>query len=127
MNDTILQEMKSLLGDHDGNRGVGRRGFIVTSLGSGFALAVMPVMSQTMITTSADGLASGVTGRWVRAAGCWISESTPPSDTAWVNSRTDEVNRSAAAYPPCRLFAYCGYWQSLPSFMPKASHSMTSF
>src|SRR5262245_42216796 len=51
----ILQEMKSLLGD----RKVDRRTFVVTTLGSGFALAVLPVSAQTMITTSADGLVAG--------------------------------------------------------------------
>jgi carboxymethylenebutenolidase len=35
-----------------------RRGFIVTSLGAGFALAVLPVSAQT-ITTPADGLVAG--------------------------------------------------------------------
>jgi carboxymethylenebutenolidase len=33
-----------------------RRGFVVSSLAAGFALAVQPVMAQTAITTSADGL-----------------------------------------------------------------------
>lgn len=36
-----------------------RRGFIVTALGAGFALAVQPVMAQTAITTGTDGLAAG--------------------------------------------------------------------
>ena len=36
-----------------------RRGFLVTALGAGFALAVQPVMAQTAITTSADGLLAG--------------------------------------------------------------------
>ena len=35
-----------------------RRGFIVTSLGAGFAASVLPVSAQT-ITTSADGLVAG--------------------------------------------------------------------
>ena len=35
-----------------------RRGFIVTSLGAGFAASVLPVSAQT-ITTSADGLIAG--------------------------------------------------------------------
>jgi carboxymethylenebutenolidase len=47
--------MKSLLGD----RKVDRRSFVVTALGSGFALAVLPVSAQTMITTSAEGLVAG--------------------------------------------------------------------
>src|SRR3954471_7690483 len=35
-----------------------RRGFVVTSLAAGFALAVLPVSAQT-ITTDADGLEAG--------------------------------------------------------------------
>jgi carboxymethylenebutenolidase len=35
---------------------VSRRGFVVTSLASGFALAVQPVCAQTMITTDTNGL-----------------------------------------------------------------------
>ena len=51
MNDIIHPELKSLLGERD----VNRRSFVVTTLGAGFAMAVMPVTAQT-ITTSADGL-----------------------------------------------------------------------
>ena len=54
MNDTVAQEMKSLLQDRD----VNRRAFITSSLGAGFALAVLPVTAQT-ITTPADGLVAG--------------------------------------------------------------------
>ncbi|HVF42196.1 MAG TPA: dienelactone hydrolase family protein, partial [Pyrinomonadaceae bacterium] len=36
-----------------------RRGFIVTSLAAGFALAVQPVAGQTVITTDAGGLEAG--------------------------------------------------------------------
>jgi carboxymethylenebutenolidase len=54
LKDIIEQEMKSLLQD----RAVGRRVFITTSLGAGFALAVLPVTAQT-ITTSAEGLVAG--------------------------------------------------------------------
>ena len=36
-----------------------RRGFMVTALGAGFALAVQPVMAQTAITTPTDGLLAG--------------------------------------------------------------------
>jgi len=51
----VHPEIKSLLGE---SQPVGRRNFIVTSLGAGFALAVLPVSAQT-ITTSADGLTAG--------------------------------------------------------------------
>jgi carboxymethylenebutenolidase len=36
-----------------------RRGFIVTSLGAGFALATQPIMAQTAIRTDAEGLTVG--------------------------------------------------------------------
>ena len=36
-----------------------RRGFMVTALGAGFALAVQPVMAQTAISTPTDGLLAG--------------------------------------------------------------------
>lgn len=36
-----------------------RRGFVATALGAGFALAVQPVMAQSVIKTDADGLAAG--------------------------------------------------------------------
>jgi carboxymethylenebutenolidase len=39
--------------------GVSRRGFIVSSLAAGFALAVQPVTAQTVITTDAEGLEAG--------------------------------------------------------------------
>lgn len=36
-----------------------RRGFLVTSLGVGFALAVQPIAGQTVITTDSEGLVAG--------------------------------------------------------------------
>jgi len=36
-----------------------RRGFVLTSLAAGFALAVQPVAGQTVITTDAEGLEAG--------------------------------------------------------------------
>ncbi|MBS0320721.1 MAG: dienelactone hydrolase family protein [Proteobacteria bacterium] len=46
--------MRTLMGQRD----VNRRTFVVSSLGAGFALAVLPVSAQT-ITTSASGLVAG--------------------------------------------------------------------
>ena len=36
-----------------------RRDFLVTTLGTGFALAVQPVSAQSLITTASDGLLAG--------------------------------------------------------------------
>src|SRR5919202_5317474 len=38
---------------------VSRRGFIISSLAAGFALAVQPIAAQTVITTDAQGLEAG--------------------------------------------------------------------
>ena len=38
---------------------VTRRGFVQTSVGAGFAAAVLPVAAQTMITTDTQGLTAG--------------------------------------------------------------------
>lgn len=38
---------------------LGRRGFLVSALGAGFALAVQPVVAQTAISTDAEGLDAG--------------------------------------------------------------------
>jgi len=38
---------------------VNRRGFVKTSLGAGFAAAVLPVQAQTVITTDTEGLTAG--------------------------------------------------------------------
>ncbi len=38
---------------------IGRRGFAMTTLAAGFALAVQPVVGQTMITTDSAGLEAG--------------------------------------------------------------------
>lgn len=39
--------------------GFTRRGFVATALGAGFALAVQPVMAQTVVKTDAAGLTAG--------------------------------------------------------------------
>ena len=36
-----------------------RRGFLATALGAGFALAVQPMLAESRITTSAEGLSAG--------------------------------------------------------------------
>ena len=52
--DAALDEINALVPEVKLNR----RGFIVTSLGAGFAASVLPVSAQT-ITTAADGLVAG--------------------------------------------------------------------
>jgi carboxymethylenebutenolidase len=58
MNDTdaLTAELASLVPPP---QPLSRRGFLVTALGAGFALAVQPVMGQTAITTDSAGLTAG--------------------------------------------------------------------
>jgi carboxymethylenebutenolidase len=51
----LVQDFDSLLPPLE----VNRRGFIKTSLGAGFAAAVLPVSAQTMIQTDTQGLTAG--------------------------------------------------------------------
>lgn len=55
-NDALLAELDSLA---PAPAPLNRRGFLVTALGAGFALAVQPVMAQTAITTDTTGLTAG--------------------------------------------------------------------
>ena len=36
-----------------------RRGFVMTSLATGFAVSVQPIAAQTVITTDTDGIIAG--------------------------------------------------------------------
>lgn len=53
--ESLHPQLRSLIGNPEP---VSRRTFVVTSLGAGFALAVLPVSAQT-ITTSGEGLVAG--------------------------------------------------------------------
>src|SRR5881227_60380 len=53
--ESVHPQLRSLMGDP---QPITRRTFVVTSLGAGFALAVLPVSAQT-ITTSSEGLVAG--------------------------------------------------------------------
>src|SRR6266478_4923267 len=53
--DGIQSHLKSLVPTTE----FSRRGFVMTSLTAGFALAVQPVMAQTVITTDTNGLEAG--------------------------------------------------------------------
>jgi carboxymethylenebutenolidase len=55
MKDNATRDFDSLLPPLE----VSRRGFVKTSLGAGFAAAVLPVSAQTMITTDTQGLTAG--------------------------------------------------------------------
>ena len=54
MND-LRKDFDSLVARTPLSDGVGRRGFIKTTLGTGFAAAVMPVVAQSVIRTDEHG------------------------------------------------------------------------
>ncbi|EYC50611.1 carboxymethylenebutenolidase [Hylemonella gracilis str. Niagara R] len=62
LNADLDSEFKSLLSmpaDPSAQAGASRRTVIKTALGVGYAASVLPIMAQTVITTTADGLTAG--------------------------------------------------------------------
>ncbi len=59
LQDTVTNDAASEVSSLTNALKINRRGFVVTSLGAGFAAAALPLSAQTMITTSADGLVAG--------------------------------------------------------------------
>ncbi len=53
------QDFDSLVNNHPATGNGGRREFLQTSLGVGFAAAALPVMAQSVVKTSAEGLKAG--------------------------------------------------------------------
>ena len=53
------KEMVEVLAKTRLSDGCGRRSFLQATLGAGFAAAVMPVVAQTVVKTSTDGLTAG--------------------------------------------------------------------
>jgi len=117
MNDVVQPELRSLLGDP---RPVDRRTFVVTSLGAGFAAAVLPVSAQT-IATPADGLVAGevkvpakggdmVAYRAMPATGSAFPTILVVSEIFGVHEHIKDV---------CRRFAKLGYFAIAPELFAR--------
>jgi carboxymethylenebutenolidase len=110
MND---MHIKSLVPPTD----VSRRGFVVTSLASGFALAVQPVCAQTMITTDTNGLLANEVK--IPAAGgdipgyAAMPASGGPFPTVLVIQEIFGVHEHIKDI--CRRFAKLGYLAAAPA------------
>jgi carboxymethylenebutenolidase len=59
LQDTVTDDAVSEVSSLTNALKLNRRGFVVTSLGAGFAAAALPISAQSIITTSADGLVAG--------------------------------------------------------------------
>lgn len=58
--ENLKQDAESLLAKTSLSDGVGRRDFMKVALGTGFAVAALPVVAQTMIHTDTAGLTAGI-------------------------------------------------------------------
>jgi carboxymethylenebutenolidase len=110
MND---MHIKSLVPPTD----VSRRGFVVTSLASGFALAVQPVCAQTMITTDTNGLLANevkipVAGGEIPGYAA-MPASGGPFPTVLVIQEIFGVHEHIKDI--CRRFAKLGYFAAAPA------------
>jgi len=98
-----------------------RRGFIVTSLGAGFALAVLPVSAQT-ITTSTDGLVAGEVKVKTKDGEMPAYRAIPATGTSFptiiVISEIWGVHEHIADV--CRRFAKLGYFAIAPELFARA-------
>lgn len=56
----LIQDAQNLLAKPDGAEGVDRRDFIKAAIGTGFAVAAMPVVAQNIVHTDTAGLTAGV-------------------------------------------------------------------
>jgi carboxymethylenebutenolidase len=96
---------------------VSRRGFVVTSLASGFALAVQPVCAQTVITTDTNGLLANevkipVAGGQIPGYAA-MSASGGPFPTVLVIQEIFGVHEHIKDM--CRRFAKLGYFAVAPA------------
>jgi len=102
-------------------RAVDRRGFIVTSLGAGFALAVLPVTAQT-ITTPAEGLTAGEVKVKTKDGEMPAYRAMPatggPFPTILVVCEVWGVHEYIADV--CRRFAKLGYFAIAPELFARA-------
>ena len=98
-----------------------RRGFLVTSLGAGFALAVLPVSAQT-ITTAADGLVAGEVKVKTKDGEMPAYRAMPATGsnfpTILVISEIWGVHEHIADV--CRRFAKLGYFAIAPELFARA-------
>jgi carboxymethylenebutenolidase len=98
-----------------------RRGFVVTSLGAGFALAVLPVSAQT-IRTSADGLVAGEVKVPTKDGMMPAYRAMPATGTGFptivVISEIWGVHEHIADV--CRRFAKLGYFAIAPELFARA-------
>ena len=98
-----------------------RRGFLVTSLGAGFALALLPVSAQT-ITTPADGLVAGEVKVKTKDGEMPAYRAMPATGgnfpTILVVSEVWGVHEYIADV--CRRFAKLGYFAIAPELFARA-------
>jgi carboxymethylenebutenolidase len=59
MNNDLMNDAQALLGGRVDNSGTTRRVALKAALGAGYAAAALPIMAQTAVKTSAEGLVSG--------------------------------------------------------------------
>ncbi|GIK87383.1 MAG: dienelactone hydrolase family protein [Burkholderiales bacterium] len=116
MGNVLPPELRSLLAQ----RNVDRRTFVVTTLGAGFAAAVLPVGAQT-ITTPADGLTAGEVKVPAKGGAMAAYRAMPasggPFPTILVVSEIFGVHEHIRDV--CRRFAKLGYYAIAPELFAR--------
>jgi carboxymethylenebutenolidase len=120
LEDTVADNAASEVNSLTNALKLNRRGFVVTSLGAGFAAATMPISAQTMITTSTDGLVAGevnvptmggmVAYRAMPATGTGFPVVLVVQEIFGVHEHIKDV---------CRRFAKLGYFAIAPELFAR--------
>jgi carboxymethylenebutenolidase len=120
LEDSVATEAASEVNSLTNALKLNRRGFVVTSLGAGFAAATMPISAQTMITTSSDGLVAGevkvptmgemVAYRAMPATGTGFPVVLVVQEIFGVHEHIKDV---------CRRFAKLGYFAIAPELFAR--------
>jgi carboxymethylenebutenolidase len=119
MHDTLESHARSLIGNA---QKFDRRTFVVTSLGAGFALAVMPVCAQTMITTSAEGLVAGEVKVPVKDGEIPAYRAMPATGSGFptILIAHEAFGVHEHIKDVCRRFAKVGYFAIAPELFTRA-------
>jgi carboxymethylenebutenolidase len=120
LQDAVVRDAGSEINSLTNALTLNRRGFVVTSLGAGFAAATLPISAQTMITTSTDGLVAGevkvptmgemVAYRAMPATGAGFPVVLVVQEIFGVHEHIKDV---------CRRFAKLGYFAIAPELFAR--------
>ncbi len=123
----LQTQFDSLLPGSSSEAGANRRTALKLALGVGYAAAAMPIMAQTAITTSAEGLSTGQGGFEVAGAKVPFYYAAPAGKTALPVILVIQEIFGVHAYiaDTCRRLAKAGYLAIAPDLFARQGDAST--